>query len=244
MKIGSSPVLSSSAPCDIIPTMKTTLTLFGALSLLLTGCWTLSETEYPAVNVPEGKGVRVKLSNFRTGVYDYVPVEGHESMATNTVDELLVGQARATQTDMSWMMQFSAAGRLVSRSVAELKRKGYVIDIKKPQYVIEVKFAGPTMPDYDVMRQLGYAVCTLFTAENMIVTWTAQLKVRDGATNKVLYTKDFEQTYDVVVWGPIPVASPACCGKISYDGSNSWALTALNDLALADATTFIAGRTK
>jgi len=214
------------------------------VSLLLSGCWTVSETEFPSVAVPEGKGTRVKLSNFRTGVYDYCTVEGHESMSTNETDTLLIGQDRVTQTDISWMMQYSAAGRLVSRSVAELKRKGYVIDIRKPQYVIEVKFKGPSMPDYDVLRQLGYAVCTLFTAENMVVIWTSELKVRDGATDAVLFEKNYEQTYDVTVWGPIPVASPACCEKISYDGANSWALTALNDQALADATAFIAGRIK
>jgi len=194
--------------------------------------------------VPDGKGVRVKLSNFRTGVYDYCTVEGHESMTPGETDTLLVGQDRVTQTDISWMMQYSAAGRLVSRSVAELKRKGFVIDTRKPQYVIEVKFKGPTFPEYDVWRQLCYAVCTLFTAENMVVTWTSELQIRDGATNEVLLTKDYEQTYDVVVWGPIPVASPACCKKISYDGANSWALTALTDQVISDATAFIAGRAK
>jgi len=224
--------------------MKATPILFSAVSLLLAGCWTISETEYPSASVTQGKGIHVKLTNYRTGVYDYVTVEGHESMSTNETDVLLVGQDRATQTDISWMMQYSAAGRLVSRSVAELKRKGYVIDIKKPQYILEVSFKGPSFPDYDVLRQLCYAVCTLFTAENMVVIWTSKLKVRDGATNEVLYEKDFEQKYDVTVWGPIPVASPACCSKISYDGANSWALTALTDQVVAEATAFIASRTK
>jgi len=224
--------------------MKAGSLLFCVASTLLSGCWTVSETEFPTVSVPEGKGVRVRLTNFRTGVYDYCPVEGHESMSTNEVDELLIGQDRATQTDVSWMMQYSASGRLVSRTVAELKRKGYEINRKNPQYVIEVKFSGPRFPDHDVARQLGYALCTLFTAENMVVIWTAELKVRDGATNKVLFEKSFEQTYDVVIWGPIPIASPACSTKVSYDGANSWALTALNDRVIAEATAFIAGRAK
>jgi len=222
--------------------MKIASVFFCAVSLFLAGCWTVSETEYPTVSVAEGKGVRVKLANFRSGIYNYVPVEGHESMTTNAMDELLVNQTRVTDTETSWRMQHAASGRLVSRMVAELKRRGYVIDMKKPQYVIDVQFSGPVFPGYDVLRQVCYGICTLFTAENMSVTWSATLKVRDGATDKVVYRKDFEQTYDVTVWGPVPVASPACCAKTSHAGANSWALTALADCALADATAFIAGR--
>jgi len=224
--------------------MKAKSLLFSLVSLLLAGCWTLSETEYPSVSVTPSNGIRVKLQNFRTGVYHYSPVEGHESMSGTEPDEILVGQDRQTQTDVSWRLQFSASGRLVSRVVAELKRKGYVIDTKKPQYVIELKFSQPALPEYDVLRQVCYGLCTLFTAENMVLTRTAYLKVRDGETDKVLYSKDFDQTYDVTVWGPIPVASPACSEKVSYDGANSWALTALTDQAVADATAFIAGRGK
>jgi len=222
--------------------MKATAVFLCTLSLLVAGCWTVSETEYPTVSVTGSKGVRVRLANFRTGVYEYMPVEGHESMTANATDELLIGQARTTQTETSWRMQYAASGRLVSRMVAELKRKGYVIDMKTPQYVIDVKFSGPEFPGQDALRQLGYCICTLFTAENMVVSWTATLKVRDGVSNKVLYRKDLEQIYDATAWGPIPVASPACCKKISHAGVNSWALTALSDRALADATAFIASR--
>jgi len=221
--------------------MKVT-SLLPVLSLLIVGCWTVSETEYPTVAVTPSQGVRVKLTNFRTGDYNYLPVEGHESMSGTEIDPLLIGPDRETQTETSWRMQHAASGRRTSRMVAELKRKGYVIDMRKPQYVIDVKFSEPTWPDNDVLRQLGYCICTLFTAENMIVTWTARLTIRDGVTNKVLYRKDFEQTYDITVWGPIPVGSPACCEKSSHTGVNSWTLTALSDRAIAEATAFITGR--
>ena len=231
--------------------MKTSSLLSALAVSLLTGCWTLSETEFPEVSVPSvpaGRAVKVKLNNYRTGVYNYVPVEGHESMdaASGATSDEEARRQQSSQLDptMTWGLQNSASGRLVSRAIAELVRKGYVIDGANPDYVISVRFDGPEFPDWDVLRQLGYMVCTLFTAEKGEVTWRAHLAVFNADMTKVLHEQDYEQNYQVVAWGPIPVASPACSQKTSDHVVSSWALTALSDRALADATAFIAGQSK
>ena len=57
-----------------------------SVSLLFSGCWTVSETEYPDVEVtrlPAGKTASVSLSGFEVDLQRYVPVEGHEQMKTN-----------------------------------------------------------------------------------------------------------------------------------------------------------------
>ena len=57
-----------------------------SVSLLFSGCWTVSETEYPDVEVtrlPAGKAASVSLSGFEVDLQKYVPVEGHEQMKTN-----------------------------------------------------------------------------------------------------------------------------------------------------------------
>jgi len=236
--------LSSFGRCVIISNMKTTYLLICSTLFLLAGCWTISETEYPTVAVKEGNGVRVKLSNFRTGLTRYRAVEGHESMSGTEADDVQLAQDPEAHTETSGALKVAPSNRLVVRTVAELKRKGFVMDTKKPQYVIELAYKGPVWPENDVWHQAWFGFCTLFTAEDVSVTWSAQLKVRDGATNKLLYKKDFDQTYDVTAWGPIPVGSPAFCGKASSVGANSWALTALTDQAVADAAAFIAGRGK
>ena len=225
------------------------LILAGSVSLLLSGCWTVSETEFQTVNVtpvPAGKTIKVKLANYRTGIYNYVPVEGHESMdpASGKTSDEEAKRQQASQVDQnaSWELQRTASGRLVSRSIAELERKGYKIDRENADYIIELKFENE--PDDHVLRQVGYMICTLFTAEKNEVTWTAKLSVYDSKYEKVLFTKDYEQNYRVTIWGPIPVASPACNKMSTTRGANSWALTALNDQILADATAFIAGQKK
>ena len=232
--------------------MKTnTLFVAGTISLLLSGCWTVSETEYPAVSVtqaPAGAPVKVKLDNYRTGVYNYVPVEGHESMdldsGKTSSEEAKRQQADTGDSTAAWGLQNTASGRLVSRSIAELERKGYKIDRTHPDYVISVKFTGPEYYDYDTLRQVGYMICTIFTAEKSEVTWRAHLTVFNADKSKSLYEKDFEQNYQATVWGPIPIASPACNVKVTEHASSSWALTALSDQVLADATAFLAGQKK
>lgn len=227
------------------------LILAGSVSLLLSGCWTVSETEFRTVNVtpvPVGKTIKVKLANYRTGVYNYVPVEGHESMdpssGKTSAEEAKRQQASHVDQNAAWELQRTASGRLVSRSIAELERKGYTIDRDKPDYVISLRFIGPHYYEHDVLRQLGYMLCTLFTAEKIETTWQVHLAVFNADMTKVLYEKEFEQNYQATVWGPIPIASPACNEKITEHAADSWALTALTDTAIEDATAFIAGQKK
>ena len=213
----------------------------GALAVFLSGCWTVSETAYPEVAVsavPKGRRVSVKLSDFRTGVNVYAPVEGHESMIP--AEEADGGQP----TNVIHALERTASGSIVSRAIAELKRKGYSINRESPDYTIDVKFRGPEYYEHDLLRQLGYMVCTLLTAEKNEVTWSATLNVYDKAGEKVQFSKEYVQNYQVTIWGPIPIASPACNVKGTERAASCWALTALADAALADATAFIAGSRK
>lgn len=242
--------LHSVPQCAIIRSMKTnTLLLVSAFAAVLSGCWTISETEYPVVSTtaaPSGKSVVVKLANFRTGVYNYKFVEDHETMQ-GAADPSTVKrefQQAFVDSSMSWMLQSSASGSLVSRAMTELMRQGYTIDPDKAKYQIEIAFKGPVWPEHDVLRQWGYYLCTLFTADNAKVTWSAQLQVRNAETDECLFSKDYTQEYEVMAWGPLPFLSPCFSLKTSVTHVNSWALTALTDVAIADASAFIANREK
>ena len=230
--------------------MKTRILLVAsAFAAAVSGCWTVSETAYPEVSTaqaPSGKSVAVKLANFRTGVYDYKFVEGHETMqgAAEVADVNKDFQQKYVDSSMSWMLQSSASGALVSRAMVELTRQGYTVDPAKAKYQIELAFKGPMLPDYDVLRQCGYYLCTLFTAENTKVTWSALLQVRNADTDEELFSKDYTQEYEIMTWGPLPLLSPCFSLKTSVTHANSWALTALTDVAISDATAFIAGREK
>ena len=230
--------------------MKANTFLFASsVAVFLSGCWTVSETEFPVVTTtaaPSGKSIIVKLANFRTGVYDYKMVEGHETMQGPADKETVEKGFQQAYVDskMSWMLQKSASGSLSSRAMVELRRQGFVVDPDRAKYMIEVEFKGPVLPDYDVLRMCGYYLCTLFTAENAKVSWSATLNVRDANTDESLFEKDYTQEYAITTWGPLPLLSPCFSLKTSGIYVNSWALTALTDAVIADATAFIAKREK
>ena len=229
--------------------MKTNIFfVVGAASLLLAGCWTLSETEYPEVSIDRlaaGKTVSVSLAGFEAHVPKYVPVEGHEAMPTSA-DDRIDGPCvmENSSSNVYYATRNTVTRKLIDRASVGLERKGYTIVNDNPQYVIEVKFDGPKVRDYDALKQAGLMILSVFTAEKDVETWTAQLKVYDRSSLKAVFEKDYEQVREVTVWGPIPVASPACSPKIPPRASSSWALTALTDLAIADAAKFLSDKAK
>ena len=218
--------------------------LFSVVGLLaVSGCWTLSETDYPEVAInrlPAGKTVLVSCDNFGGGPFKYVPVAGHEVMATN-VDDRLDGpcQKEDLRSTNGMGLLALATSRLQSRVEAGLERKGYTIKHLNPKYAIALTFEGLSPRDYTVLKQLGLGLCTLFTMEKEVVSWKARLRIRDQQSRKIVFEREYEQEYEVSVWGPIPVASPACHPKITENAANCWALTALADRATADAAAFL-----
>ena len=224
--------------------MKTNNFLFVAsVSILLSGCWTVSETEYPDVEVarlPAGKTMSVSFSGFEVELQKYVPIEGHEEMKTNKgdrVDGPCVKDSSAT--NVFYVTRNTVSRKLIDRASVGMERKGFDIKTMNPDYVIDMKYEGPFDRDYDAIKWLGLSICTLFTADKNVETWTGHLQVFDRASKKAVFEKHYTNEYSVAVWGPIPVASPACHPKITCTACSSATLTAMTDEAIADASKFL-----
>ena len=215
-----------------------------SVSILLSGCWTVSETEYPDVEVarlPAGKTASVSFSGFEVELQKYVPIEGHEEMKTNKddrVDGPCVKDNSAT--NVFYATRNTASRKLIDRASVGMERKGFDIKTMNPDYVIDMKYEGPFDRDYDAFKWLGLSICTIFTADKNVETWTGRLRVFDHASKKAIFEKHYTNEYSVAVWGPIPVASPACHPKITCTACSSAALTAMTDEAIADASKFLA----
>ena len=225
-------------------------TLFAAVSasFLFSGCWTVSETEYPDVEVarlPAGKATSVSFSGFEVELQKYVPVEGHEQMKTNK-DDRVDGPCvkENNSTNQFYMTRNTVTRKLIDRASVGMERKGFDIKAHHPQYVVKMDFDGPVDRDYDTLKQIGLGVCTLLTAEKEAETWAGHLQIFDYSNKKQVFERYYTNDYSVTVWGPIPVASPACHEKITPSACNSWVLTAMTDEAIADASKFLGGQTK
>ena len=224
--------------------MKINNLLFvGSVSILLSGCWTVSETEYPDVEVarlPAGKTMSVSFSGFEAELQKYVPVEGHEEMKTNAKDRVDGPCVKDNSaTNVFYVTRNTVSRKLIDRASVGMERKGFDIKTMNPDYVIEMKYEGPFDRDYDAFKWLGLSICTIFTADKNMETWTGHMRVFDRASKKMVFEKGYTNEYSVAVWGPIPIASPACHPKITCTACSSAALTAMTDEAIADASKFL-----
>jgi hypothetical protein len=211
------------------------------------GCFTVTETHYPDTeftSAPTNKNIHVQLSGFEAAITTYVPVYGYETVLTpgrgpGPRRHRLYATTIATET---YVPQVNNSTAFLDRATDTLEKCGYILQTTTPQYRIEVKFSGPFVSDGEAAESAAWSILTIFTADHGVQTWNARLKIHELATGKVALFKDYTQKYESLVWGPIPIFSPAGSDKSNYNMMQSWCLTALTDQAMADATAFLAGK--
>lgn len=222
-----------------------------ALSMLaFAGCFTIFESEYPAVEMASAGNadVKVQLSGFEAAVTTYEVLYGYE---TSYRYHHYYGYRRnygywgpSTVMTETYVPQTRATSAYIDRATEILELNGFNPKTDKPEYRIEVKFGGPFVSDGDRAAEAAWTIFSLLTADYGVHTWTAKLKIYDVATGKLLMHYDYSERYSALVWGPIPLFSPAGSDKTSTNSMQNWCLTALTDRAMADATAFLAARAK
>ena len=222
-----------------------------ALSMLaFAGCFTIFESEYPAVEMATAGNadVKVQLSGFEAAVTTYEVLYGYE---TSYRYHHYYGYRRnygywgpSTVMTETYVPQTRATSAYIDRATEILELNGFNPKTDKPEYRIEVKFGGPFVSDGDRAAEAAWTIFSLLTADYGVHTWTAKLKIYDVATGKLLMHYDYSERYSALVWGPIPLFSPAGSDKTSTNSMQNWCLTALTDRAMADATAFLSANAK
>ena len=222
-----------------------------ALSMLaFAGCFTIFESEYPAVEMASAGNadVKVQLSGFEAAVTTYEVLYGYE---TSYRYHHYYGYRRnygywgpSTVMTETYVPQTRATSAYIDRATEILELNGFNPKTDKPEYRIEVKFGGPFVSDGDRAAEAAWTIFSLLTADYGVHTWTAKLKIYDVATGKLLMHYDYSERYSALVWGPIPLFSPAGSDKTSTNSMQNWCLTALTDRAIADATAFLSAKAK
>jgi hypothetical protein len=109
----------------------------------------------------------------------------------------------------------------------------------QPKFTAEVRFEGPFATNGENAEMLCWSLFSLFTADRGIQTWNAHLRIHDNVTGRLLFERRYTQTYHATAWGLIPFFSPAAAGTTDSWTMKSWCLSALTDIAVADATGFL-----
>lgn len=226
---------------------------YSTISLCLSGCWTFREAAHPEIAVPalpSDKDVRVQLAGFDATVTTYDTAYGYGTMTGfggmpyygRRGRYYGGGYGMATYQTTEFIPHREATSVYRNRAADALERAGCILQTKDPQYRVEVRFEGPFSESGDGWATAGWIICTLFTADYGAADWSAKLKIHDMKTGKMIHEKDFTERDEAVVWGPIPIFSPASGSRNSASTMKDICLTALTDRTVAEAVSFLSAR--
>lgn len=220
----------------------------GLMAVAVTGCFTVHQSEYPQVQMSKSTkaDMGVQLSGFEATVTSYVPVYGYQTVWAREPDYYgrhgryyRGGYHPTTVSTTTYVPQTNQTTVFVERAQEALEGCGYIVNAPNSEYRVEVKFSGPVVTDEDNTVEIMWVLLSALSADYSAQTWSAKLKIYEVASNKLIFSHDYSQKYSAAVWGPLPILSPAGSSATEYNTMQSWCLTALTDLTMADATAFL-----
>ncbi len=232
---------------------KLCVIVMAAFTAVLTGCFTCSETERPAVRMtdaPADKDVKVAISGFAATVTEYIPIYGHETYFVDRPPRrgpngrYYGGGSISTSTSTTLIPQTRADTAFVERAQSIMEECGFILRAPSPDYVVDVKFSGPFTTTGEAAAAVAWFLFTATTTEYSAETWSAKLKIYDNKTGRVIFHNDYEQKFENYTFSPLLFIGLAGNERGSHNFMQSWCLTALTDRAIADATAFLSTKGK
>lgn len=226
-----------------------------ALALaLLSGCFTLHRSETAPVSMtraPEGRDVKVALTGFAATLTEYVPVYTH---TTGYVDRGPwrgrrgrwhdAGGRYETVTTETLLPKIGPNDAFLRQAQSLLEESGFLVKAPEPAYTVDVAFDGPFMTSGQKTAEWAWMLCSVLSAEYSVQNWTAKLKVYDNGTGRVLFSRDYAEKFEDVVWSPLFFVGLAGYDENTYNFMQSHCLSALTGRAMADATAFLSEKAR
>lgn len=222
--------------------------IFSSL-LLLSGCFTVSESEYPQypmTALPEAaSGATVVLRGFEATFVDTIPIHSYQQVYVPGHYGRRHYHAGhfETVTTTTYVEQTRESAQFVEQATDRMEAAGFNVRANPADYIVEARFEGPFSGDRDpgAWRALLW-LCTAFTADKDADTWKAKLKIYDNRSGRLLFTRDYQEEYSAACFSPIPVFGPMCYERTERNYMQAWCLTALTDRLTSEASSFISAR--
>lgn len=219
---------------------------------LLSGCFTLHRSVVAPVlmtRAPEGRDVKVAVSGFAAILTEYVPVY---TRTTGFVDRgpyrgrrgrwYDVGGHYETVTSETLLPRIGPNDAFLRQAKALLEENGFLVRAPEPAFTVDVAFSGPFATSGEKTAEWAWMLCSALSAEYSVQNWTAKLKIYDNKTGRALFSRDYAEKFEDVVWSPLFFVGLVGYDENTYNFMQNWCLSALTDRAMADATAFLAGR--
>ena len=226
--------------------MKKNFYIFFAIgAILLSGCWTFNETEYPSVECTRAKNSATNLTlavtGFESVFVDYEAITGYSTVyvpSRHCRRHWLPGRYETVST-VTYVPTRRSTDIFLTRARELFEQSGFLIGASVPAVSVEVRFEGPFSSSSDLNRSIAWALGTIFFCDYSAQEWTAKLRIRDNATGRLLFNRDYAQRYEANVFSLIPLIGPPACRETSPAQMQSWCLFALTERTVADATAFL-----
>lgn len=221
--------------------LSAAVAVFG--SVILAGCFTVRETEFPATAmcapVTNAVGRTVAVRGFEAQLTEYMTVYGYDTVYVPGHygrRHYHPGHYETMRTQTS-VPRVYATDIFLNQARDRFEESGFVIEAPTPDYVVEVKFSGPQ--EGEIGYRALWLVLSAFTVDSAEQTWGAKLKIHDNRTGRLLFSRDYAETYRATGFSPIPLFGIACYERTDDNYMQCWCLRALTDRVTADASAFL-----
>ena len=219
-----------------------------ALPALAAGCFTLSQSEYPKTELTSVAGdVKLQVEGFQASVIDYTPVYSTSTYVAS--DPIWYGPYRrpryggpyiGTYTTETYVPTMRSTDVFLQRAMSNLEKAGCILRASPAKYTVVGTFGGPVAGEMAGLKSASVFLLSLFSARFEMLTYTAEVKVYDTASGRLVFSSSYAQDYYASGWSPIPLFGIMDFEKVQGEFMRSWCLTALTDRITADVTAFLA----
>jgi len=216
-----------------------------AATLVLAGCFTVSETPFPTVTFSADRSaatnITVAVRGFETTITQYTVVDGYETIYYHggCGPRRCYGGGFATAHTTTVVPNTRPSDAFLEQAKDRLEGLGFNIMAQTPDYVVEARFSGPTSTAGDTAASVAWIVLSLLTCDHGAATWTARLKIHDNRSGRLVFSRDYSQKYEVTGFSPIPLLGISSYDRTTTNYMQCWCLGALTEQMMADTAEFL-----
>lgn len=215
-----------------------------AFCTILSGCFTISETPLAQVETPRAaKTTTIKVEGFDATVTDFIPV-------TTTTTEFggawgggrrgrRGGGGIRTYNSVTYLPERHETAIYRERAKAALEKAGFICRAANPEYTVRCDFGGIVEAPGLWGRRAAYCA-SLFLYDSQSVSMTANLRIYENSTGRLLHEETLAQDYAASGWSLIPFFGMQDHEPTAPAYIRHWCRATLADRATAAAAAVLA----
>jgi len=228
--------------------MKAITPYFILMLLLITGCFTVSETPFPTVtcgtNSAVATNIAVLVRGFETTLTRYTMIDGYQTVFYDggPYGYGYYGGGIATAHSTTVIPQAHASDAFLVQARDRLERVGFNVMAQTPDYIVEARFSGPVTTSGDTAETAVWLILSLLTCDHGAQTWMGKLTIHDNRTGRLVMAREYVQKYEVTGFSPIPLFGISYYDRTGSNYMQCWCLSALTERMVAETAEFLTAR--